>query len=102
MTWSTEAEDAEVSFGTPCQNNVFNDQLALNVVGIYLDNKLQILRKLLLCFAEIQKIDQPKSKQNLSRQMLNFQPQYIMSRSVFNEFEQPLSQTLISGMLYVK
>ena len=33
------------------------DQLTLNLVDISLDNKLQILSKLLLCFAKIGKID---------------------------------------------
>ena len=38
-------------------NNVINDQLALNLVDICLDNTLHVLCKSLLCFSNIWKID---------------------------------------------
>ena len=41
-------------------NYVTIDQLTLNLVDISLDNKPQILRKLLLCLAKIEKIDYSK------------------------------------------
>ena len=63
MVCSTDAEDAKILLGIPSAstvNNVINDQLALNTVHIWLDNQLQILRKSLLFFAKIWKIDYPK------------------------------------------
>ena len=59
---STDAEDVKMLLDilSP-MNNVTNDQLSLNSVHICPDNILQILRKSLLCFAKIWKIDFSKS-----------------------------------------
>ena len=54
MAWSIDAEDAKILLDIrSLTNNVTNGQLALNLVDICFDNTLQILRKLLLCYAKI-------------------------------------------------
>ena len=54
MAWSTDAEDANTSLDIPSpMNNVINDQSALSLVDICLDNTMQILNKSLPCFAKI-------------------------------------------------
>ena len=72
-----------------CQNaaghsfpDVINDQLALNLVGICLDNTLQILCKSLLCFAN-QKLH------NVACKILYVQLQNEVSRSVSRDFNNP-------------
>ena len=51
MAWSTDSEDAKVWLDTPSpMDNVMNDQLALNLVDICLDN-MKVLCKSLLCLA---------------------------------------------------
>ena len=59
MEWSTDADDSKMLLGIPFpMNHVIIDQLAFNLVGICIDNMLQmLLRKSLLCFAKIGNID---------------------------------------------
>ena len=58
IAWSTDEKDARVLLDIlSLMNNVINDQLALNLVDICLDNTLHMLRKSLLCFSNMWKID---------------------------------------------
>ena len=41
-------------------NNAINDQIALNLADIHLDNTLKISYNLLLCFANVWKFDNSK------------------------------------------
>ena len=64
MVSSTDSDDAKMLLALDIpfpMNYVIIGQLALNLVDICLDNKLQILCKSLLCFAKIWKIDWSKS-----------------------------------------
>ena len=71
MAWSTDTEDVKMLLDIPSPMNVMNDQLALNLVDICLDNTIHILRKSLLCFAKILRI-------------LNFQLQNSMYLALFS------------------
>ena len=54
VLYTTHLEGTKMKCDIPStMNNVINDQFALNLVDICLDNTLQILCKLLLCFVKI-------------------------------------------------
>ena len=54
IVWSTAANDIKMLLDIPfSMNYVINDQLALNLLDICLDNTLQVLCKSLLCFAKL-------------------------------------------------
>ena len=58
MSWSTNAKDAKMLLDTRFpMNSVKNDRLALNLVGVCLDSRLQTLSKSFPYFAKIGKID---------------------------------------------
>ena len=62
MMWSTDADDVKMLLDIPFpMNHVIIDQLALTLVDIFLNNKLQTLCKSLLCFEKIEKIDWSKN-----------------------------------------
>ena len=58
MVWSTVADDAKMLLDILFpMNYVIIDHLTLNLADIGLDNKLKILCKSFLCFANSEKID---------------------------------------------
>ena len=65
MVWSIDADDDKMLLNIPFPtNSVVTDQLALNLVEIYLDNTLMILCESFLYFAKIGKIDYSKITKN--------------------------------------
>ena len=95
-----------------CQNfavhffpNVINDQLALNLVDIYLDNTLQTLCKSLLCFTKFRRFAKSlKNRQNhlVAGKILNVQFRNRISCSVSDRFQQSWTQNLSWDMFYPK
>ena len=58
---SADPDDAKMLLDIPFSiNHIIIDQLALNLINICLDNRLQISCKSFLCFAKIEKIDLSK------------------------------------------